>query len=83
MRLSVEPLENALAQFDIPTEAMTPQQQAAMRKARFNGFITLWQADEIACNVLRLHPFVVWGEEYEALVWHDGDVLNAQEREAA
>lgn len=71
IRLSFEPLESALAHQNIEAEFLDLRFQRAIWKARFNGYFTLAMADEIACDVLAMHPLEVWGQEYEDKAWFD------------
>lgn len=73
IRLSAEPLMGALAANGIDPEYVEGRLNAAIRKGKFNGFFTLAMADEIACNILKMHPVQVWGEEYENKVWFDSE----------
>lgn len=75
IRLSVEPLERVLADNNIDVEFIEDRLNAAIRKARFNGFYTLAIADEIACDILLMHPLEIWGNEYTDAAWADGDDL--------
>lgn len=61
---------------DIDEEFIAEPLNGVLRKAKFDGFFTLNKADDIACHVLKMHPFEVWGQEYEDKVWfdmHDAD----------
>ena len=72
-RLSVEPLIAALARFNIDVEFIEGRLNEAIRLAKHRGFFTLPVADEIACDVLKMHPLDIWGSEYEDSVWFDAD----------
>lgn len=65
-RLSVEPLLSRLG-----THPISPRLSLLLRTAKSRGYFTLAIADEIACDVLDLHPHTIWGEEYEDKVWFD------------
>lgn len=69
-RLSIEPLIVALALNDVTFGDTTPH-GIALKKGKMNGYVTLTMADEFACKVLKVHPFDVWGQEYEDSVWFD------------
>ena len=73
IRLSFAPLESALIAHEIDCGSLPPRVGTAIRKGRMNGYVTLAIADEIACDVLGMHPFFVWGNEYEDAAWWDMD----------
>ena len=73
IRLTVEPILTAMTLNNIEPSDLGTRLDAALRKAKFNGFLTLAVADEIACDYLKMHPFEVWGAEYEAAAWFDMD----------
>ena len=70
-RLSLAPLLGALTAKDIEVEALDAKSIAAVKNAKTRGYMTLDAADDIACHVLKVHPFDVWGQEYEDVVWYD------------
>lgn len=70
-RLTLEPMLGMLAANGIETEYLPKKMDNAIRNAKFRGFFTLSVADDIACNVLKMHPVEVWGKEYEDVVWFD------------
>lgn len=63
-RLSVAPLDAALAHFNIDVEFIEGRLNNAIRNARARGYVTATVADEVACHVLKMHPIAIWGEEY-------------------
>lgn len=74
-RLSFAPLDAALARHHIDPEFIEGPLNAVTWQGRFQGWLTLAKADEIACHVLKMHPAEIWGAEYAEKVWHDGDDL--------
>lgn len=72
-----------MEEFGIDPEFIEGRLNGAIAKGKFNGFLTLAMADEIACKVLRLHPLVIWGEEYEEKVWFDSDEAEVAEEAIA
>lgn len=74
-RLSIEPLLREFRLRDIATEGehLTLRQTNAIKKGKGLGYLNLAAADDLSCRVLRMHPFEVWGAEYEEKVWHDID----------
>lgn len=70
-RLSVAPMDAALAKYNIDVEFIEGKLNNAIRLARSRGYVTLAVADDVACKVLKCHPIVVWGEEYVEAVHPD------------
>lgn len=70
-RLSIEPLLTTLALNSIEPSDLPVRMYAELRRAKMNGCLPLNWADEIACTVLSMHPFFIWGDEYEERVWFD------------
>lgn len=62
--LPVGPLEAALRRGDICLDSLPGADQAAIFRARRQGWVTLATGDAIACRVLREHPSLIWGEAW-------------------
>lgn len=71
LRLTIDPLLNMLDVHDIDVEFIEGRLNTSIRQGKLRGFLTLPVADEVACKVLKMHPFEIWGQEYEVTVWHD------------
>lgn len=41
-------------------------EEKALERARTEGSLTVWAADQLAVRVLGVHPLLVWGEEFLA-----------------
>lgn len=72
-RLSAGPVLGYLDVYRINSDYLPNRLAEAIKTARYEGFVTLAMGDELACKVLRMHPFEVWGQEYEDKVWFDMD----------
>jgi lambda repressor-like predicted transcriptional regulator len=72
-RLSVAPLLGALAANNIELEYLDARLNNNVRQAKFRGYFTLATADEIACDILKMHPIEIWGDEYAEAAWFDGN----------
>lgn len=66
--LSAQPMLDALANHPGP---VSHTYRKSIRRATKRGTFSLRCADTLACHVLGVHPHAIWGDEYDAAVWHD------------
>lgn len=67
-RLPAEPLLRAVAATDVRVDRSTREgarHARALASARERGWVTCWQGDRLAVELLGEHPTAIWGDVWD------------------